>query len=133
MNKSFLKKIPFKQDGTTLVRKIGSSLILQVLRFFNLKTRISDPTSGFRVYSKESIKHLLRCIPDEYPEPESIAILALNHRKIDEIPASMQYRLSGVSSLRGLNGIIYMAKVISSLIGLRLRFLFKRNNPGSRS
>ncbi|MDP3980133.1 MAG: DUF2304 family protein [Chlamydiota bacterium] len=125
--KSVNQKSTLEQKGTTRLRRAGSCLIAQALKLFSLKSRISDPTSGFRVYSKVAFKQLLKNMPDEYPEPESIAILAMKHAKIGEIPVSMQIRTTGKSSLSGVYGAIYMAKVISSLIGLRLRFIFHKN------
>lgn len=91
--------------------------------FFGVK--IPDPTSGVRVYSRAAVKILTGNLPDEYPEPESIAILATHGLKIAEIPVTMQARASGVSSLNGFKNLAYMAKVISALVGLRIRTLLR--------
>jgi len=109
--------------STTFCRRIGMFIITDILQLFKVRTVITDPTSGFRVYSKEAVGLLMRMMPDEYPEPESIALLALMNKKIKEVPITMNARSSGASSLNGTRGVIYMAKVVSALIGLRLRFM----------
>jgi hypothetical protein len=122
VNHGFVGRI---SDGSTSVfRAIGSQSLCWVIRvFFGVK--ISDPTSGFRVYSRAAVKILTENLPDEYPEPESIAILATHGLKIAEIPVTMQARASGVSSLNGFKSLAYMAKVISALVGLRIRTLLR--------
>ncbi len=88
---------------------------------FTKGSRIYDTTSGFRVYSKKAMTRLLSVLPDEFPEPESIALLSLDNQKIVEMPVEMRKRESGVSSLAGLKSARFMIKVLSALIGLRIR------------
>ena len=107
--------------STTQTRILGSILIGLALRMFSLRFRISDPTSGFRVYSKKAAALLMNRMPDEYPEPESIAILLSNGLTVAEVPVRMLPRTRGVSSLAGLKGPKFMLKVFGSLMGLRLR------------
>lgn len=126
-SKSILDKL--KDESTTMARVFGGqflSLILNTL--FSIK--ISDPTSGFRVYSQRAISELIGKIPDDYPEPESIAILSLSNLKIQEIQIEMLPRRAGKSSIEGVFSIIYMLKVISALIGLRLRSIFQSSQIG---
>lgn len=117
--------------STTRSRRLGGLLISWTLRLLGLvDVRITDPTSGFRVYSFDAIDTLLRDMPDEYPEPESIAILAGNGHRIKEHPVTMQPRMQGVSSLAGLKGFFFMVKVMSAILGLKLRTLV-RARPGA--
>jgi glycosyltransferase involved in cell wall biosynthesis len=113
-------------SSTTPLRILGIIAIRIVLRFFGRRARIADPTSGFRVYSAEARKILKTLMPDDYPEPESIAILALNGSYIREYPVVMSPRETGSSSLQGFNSIRFMVKVTSALLGLRLRTLLAK-------
>lgn len=107
-------------ESTTLLRVMGGQSLRLTLQLL-FGARVADPTSGFRVYSQNAFQLLRRDLPDEYPEPESIAIMASNGLKIAETPVSMKARTSGVSSLSGWKSLAYMSKVVSALIGLRIR------------
>ncbi|WP_224371175.1 DUF2304 family protein [Hyalangium versicolor] len=109
--------------STTRLRRAGGVVVTFVLGLFGRSARVSDPTSGFRVYSRRAVQALLRSMPDEYPEPESIALLALRGLRIDEHLVEMSPRTQGVSSLSGLKSIRFMVKVTTALLGLRVRSL----------
>ncbi len=108
-------------ESTTKLRIFGISVIRQMLLVFGSKARIEDPTSGFRVYSKRAQSFLLQQMPDEYPEPESIALLAMAGMRLGEFPVEMEARSTGVSSISGFKTVRFMTKVLTALIGLRLR------------
>ncbi len=110
--------------SSTELRRFGSKVIIAAIRLFQGSKDVRDPTSGFRVYSKKARQHLLKTMPDEYPEPESIALLLLQNLKVAEFPVVMSERQGGVSSLGGIAGARFMLKVISALLGLRLRTIF---------
>ena len=110
-------------ESTTKARITGIQVIRSMLRIFGARAFIFDPTSGFRVYSKFGQATLTQFMPDEYPEPESIAILALRNGKIGEYPVRMLPRTTGVSSISGLKTLRFMVKVLTALLGLRLRTL----------
>jgi hypothetical protein len=120
-------------ESTTAIRRLGSLLVTSTLGIFGSRVRVTDPTSGFRVYSRRAALYLMRVMPDEYPEPESIALLMLVRAAIDEVPVDMSARATGVSSLTGIKGPKYMVKVFTALLGLRLRtahqMLFRSNRP----
>jgi hypothetical protein len=65
-------------------------------------------------------------MPDDYPEPESIALLANSDAVIVEYPVQMLPRQAGESSIAPLGAVQYMIKVISAMLGLRLRTLIQR-------
>jgi hypothetical protein len=73
------------------------------------------------VYSEKAYKFLIRNMPEDYPEPESIALFSQGHLKIAEAPVTMVARAAGSSSLAGLKSIQFMVKVSVSLLALRLR------------
>lgn len=114
-------------ESTTWLRRAGSLLIYFTLKIFKNTAHISDPTSGFRIYSKNACRALAQAMPDEYPEPESIAILALLKYNINEIYVKMHPRTTGFSSISGFQTVRFMIKITSALFGLRLRSIYKRS------
>jgi hypothetical protein len=110
--------------STTRLRRLGGLVVSTTLRLFR-GARVVDSTSGFRVYSRRAMGTLLRRMPDEYPEPESIALVALARLRIEETHVEMLPRTTGTSSISGLKSARFMIKVTSALLGLRLRTLFR--------
>jgi len=110
--------------STTAWRRTGAWLIALALKGFRFPAQVSDPTSGFRAYSKRAFRFLSRHMPEEYPEPESIALLAWAGMKIEEVSVPMLSRQEGVSTIRGFKTLRYMTKVLGALMGLRLRIFF---------
>ena len=107
--------------ATTTWRRLGSLMIRVVLRLFGRSATVSDPTSGFRVFTRRFCEIALPQMPDEYPEPELLALAAVLGGKIVETRVIMTARTAGKSSIFGLQVFSYMVKVITALLGLRLR------------
>jgi glycosyltransferase involved in cell wall biosynthesis len=114
-------------ESSTRLRRVGSQCIRVALKLFSSRSTVSDPTSGFRVYSNSAIQILKVDMPDEYPEPEAIALLFSKGLRVEETPISMQKRQGGESSISGLKSAQFMIKVVSALLGLRLRTFFREN------
>jgi hypothetical protein len=112
-----------KDESSTVLRRFGSLMIRYSLRLFSSSQTMTDPTSGFRIYSRSVIPLLVRDMPEEYPEPEILALLLLHGKKICEVPVIMSPRHEGKSSISGFRSAHFMMKVLSALIGLRLRNL----------
>jgi len=109
--------------STTGLRWAGARWVSSLLRLFGSKARVSDPTSGFRVYSRRARTVLSAEMPDEYPEPECIALAALKRLRVAELAVEMAPRTTGRSTLTGWSSFRYMVKVTAALLGLRLRSL----------
>lgn len=116
-------------DSGTRFRRAGGWILALALKGFRLPDRITDPTSGFRIYSRNAYRFLSNRMPDEYPEPESIALLSWRGLKVSETRVRMAPRREGVSTIRGLKTVRYMSKVLGGLMGLRLRILFSDFSP----
>ena len=85
-------------------------------------SRVSDPTSGFRLYNRRAIKLFARDYPHDYPEVE--AVLMLHHHRLSmrEVPVRMYLRGGGVSSISTGKSAYYMLKVLLALfVGLARR------------
>ncbi len=109
-----------KDRSSTVVRRGGGLVIKGLLGMFGPKAMVDDPTSGFRVFSRRLGALLLLQMPDEYPEPETIAIAARQGWHIAETPVVMFERVAGRSSISRLGALRYMYKVMTALVALRL-------------
>lgn len=84
--------------------------------------RVSDPTSGFRLYNRRAIELFARSYPHDYPEVEAVLILHHHRLRMREVPVRMYARGGGVSSISTGKSAYYMIKVLLALfVGLGRR------------
>jgi len=84
--------------------------------------RVSDPTSGFRLYNRRAIELFARDYPHDYPEVEAILMLHNHRLRMREVPVKMYARGGGVSSISTGKSAYYMVKVLLALlVGLARR------------
>jgi glycosyltransferase involved in cell wall biosynthesis len=80
--------------------------------------RATDTTSGFSAMNRRAVDALVTYMPQDYPEVESRIVLHKAGLKTLELPARMNARLSGVSSINSWRSIYYALKVsVAVLIG----------------
>lgn len=101
------------RKGNSL-RMIGSRLITLLIKILTRK-RISDPTSGFRLFS--------RCVLEQFyndsslnPEPETIALFLKQGYKVSEVQVEMRDRQGGESYLNPVRSAQYMLRVFVTLL-----------------
>ncbi len=81
--------------------------------------RVSDPTSGFRLYNRRGIALFARDYPHDYPEVEAVLMVHFHRLRMQEVPVRMLLRGGGVSSIRSGKSVYYMVKVLLAVfIGL---------------
>jgi glycosyltransferase involved in cell wall biosynthesis len=83
--------------------------------------RFTDPTSGFRAFSRRAVRFCAAFYPSEYPEPESIVLCTRAGLRVREIPVTMNPRFGGQSSIRTWSSVAYMIKVVLALVMGMLR------------
>jgi len=84
--------------------------------------RVSDPTSGFRLYNRRGIGVFARDYPHDYPEVEAVLMLHWHRLKMVEVPVKMHTRSAGVSSISSGKSAYYMIKVLLAIfVGLARR------------
>ena len=85
--------------------------------------RVSDPTSGFRLYNRRAIALFARDYPHDYPEVEAVLMLHHHRLRMAEVPVRMYERGGGVSSIGGSGkSVYYMIKVLLAIfVGLLRR------------
>ena len=94
----------------TGARRIGQLWLIGCLRLLCGLT-LTDPTSGFRLYGSAALRLFKGAYPDDFPEPESLAIAAKCGLRVVEQPVEMRARQGGQSSISGLKPLYYMIKV----------------------
>lgn len=81
--------------------------------------RVSDPTSGFRLYNRRGIALFARDYPHDYPEVEAVLMVHFHRLRMREVPVRMLQRGGGVSSIRSGKTVYYMTKVLLAIfVGL---------------
>ena len=84
--------------------------------------RVSDPTSGFRLYNRRAIELFARDYPHDYPEVEAVLMLHHHRLRMREVPVMMHARGGGTSSISTGKSAYYMVKVLLALfVGLARR------------
>jgi glycosyltransferase involved in cell wall biosynthesis len=87
-----------------------------------LGQRVTDPTSGFRLYNRRAIGLFARDYPHDYPEVEAVLMLHAHRLRMTEVAVQMRHRESGRSSITKMRSGYYMIKVsLSLLVGLMRR------------
>ena len=105
---------------STALRRFGSFWLRLLLRVVG-RLRISDPTSGFRLYGPRALELFDQIYPYDYPEPESLAMAAAARLRVVEVPVAMRERQHGRSSISGLYAPYYMLKTSLAVVLSYLR------------
>lgn len=103
------------QFKSSALRRVGIRWLGGVLKTFAHVT-ITDATSGFRAVNRRAMELFSKDYPDDYPEPESIAVAARKGLKVKEVPVVMHERQGGSSSIAGFSSVYYMIKVTLAVI-----------------
>ena len=104
-------------DGTVKpsgARGVGSHLISGLIKL-TTGTKITDPTSGMRMYNRRMIRFFATGF-DVAPEPDTVAYVALKGGTVVEVPCTMRERQGGESYLKLGNAIRYMARTCVSIL-----------------
>ncbi|SDF29721.1 glycosyltransferase family 2 protein [Sporolituus thermophilus] len=107
--------LDIKSYRTTWARRLGIKLFYYLFRIL-IRTKITDSTSGFRLYNRKSIEVLAKYYSSDYPEPDAIVLLKKHGLRIHEVGVEMRAREYGESSITPLKSPYYMAKVILSIL-----------------
>ncbi len=104
-------------------RMIGSRLISFAIKLTTGK-RVSDPTSGMRMFNKKSIAEF--ALNMNYgPEPDTISYLLKNGARVSEVQVEMDERIEGTSYLNFTKSISYMVRMLCSIFFIQ--FMRKRD------
>jgi glycosyltransferase involved in cell wall biosynthesis len=102
-------------------RRTGIHLFAFLMSKF-VRQRVSDPTSGFRLYNDRAIALFARDYPHDYPEVEAVLLLHHHRLRMREVPVRMFPREGGASSINSGKSVYYMVKVLLAIfVGLARR------------
>jgi hypothetical protein len=99
-------------------RRAGIHVFAFILSRF-VGQKITDPTSGFRLYNRRAIGLFARDYPHDYPEVEAVLVLHHHKLRLREVAVRMFQRGGGKSSIRSGKSVYYMVKVLLAIfVGL---------------
>jgi len=104
--------------GLSPIRKTGIRFFSKVVSLLG-QTKITDVTSGFKVYKVSSLKKLHKP-SDAHPAVEQMLEIAKKGMRIKEVPIEMQTRNSGESHLNLVRLIFYPLRGVISIIKVML-------------
>ena len=96
------------------MRMLGSSLLSFAIRL-TTGTRIKDPTSGMRMFSRKMIEEFALSL-NYGPEPDTVSYLLKQGARVAEVQVKMDERTAGVSYLNPVNASKYMIKMLFSIL-----------------
>lgn len=95
------------------LRMIGSKMLTVAIKM-TTKVRVSDPTSGMRMFSRPMIKEFAQNL-NYGPEPDTVSYLLKNGAKVSEVQVKMENRQFGESYLNLTGSAKYMIKMLISV------------------
>jgi len=99
---------------SSVMRSVGIVFFSKVLSMV-VGQRITDPTSGFRAANRKVIRLFASSYPQDYPEPEALVFLSKSGLKVAEVPAIMNQRYAGESSITKIRSVYYVVKVLLAI------------------
>ena len=106
-------------------RMLGSRLLTFAIRLTTGK-KVSDPTSGMRLFNRRMIERFARNI-NYGPEPDTVSYLLSRGATVSEVQVEMHERVAGVSYLSMGRSIRYMMNMFVSIL------LIQFFRPGRKS
>lgn len=95
------------------LRMIGSKILTVAIKM-TTGIRVSDPTSGMRMFSRPMIEEFAQNL-NYGPEPDTVSYLLKNGAKVSEVQVKMEERQFGESYLNMMGSAKYMIKMLVSI------------------
>lgn len=96
------------------LRMMGSRLITGAI-FLTTGIKVTDPTSGMRMFNREMIKEFALNL-NYGPEPDTISYLLKQGARIAEVPVEIAERAGGESYLKPGVAVEYMVRMLISIL-----------------
>ncbi len=109
----------FAGEGNYKVRGLRWFAMLFLAKVLSIQTgvKLTDVTSGFKLYSAKTLKFYKKSYPAEYLG-DTIEALCIAHKaglKIDQIPVAMHERIAGTASHSPIKSAIFLFRAILAL------------------
>ncbi len=99
------------------MRMFGSAIVSAMIKLTSGK-RVSDPTSGLRLFDKKMIESF--ATDNNFaPEPDTIAFVLRKGAKVEEVQVEMRERFAGESYLTAIRSMSYMMRMGLSILLLQ--------------
>lgn len=95
-------------------RMLGSRMLVMAIRI-TTGQKLTDPTSGMRMFSRSMIQEFSQNI-NYGPEPDTMAYLIKNGAKVGEAQVRMDERMAGESYLNFARSVRYMLNMFVSIL-----------------
>ena len=104
------------------MRTLAYALFRFLIRVSTGRT-ITDPTTGLQGLSRRAFLYYSKYkhFDDKYPDANMIIQMILLGFRVEEVPAVMHPRDSGTSMHSGLKPVLYMVRMVFSIIGVLYR------------
>lgn len=114
------------------VKKLAISMFRMLIKMGTGK-KILDPTSGLQGLNRRAIEFYggYNHFDDKYPDANMIMQMLLLGFRVEEIPSVMHARVEGVSMHSGLKPIIYMLRMMFSIIAVWIRIKVYKVDVGA--
>ena len=96
------------------MRMIGSRMIAAAIRM-TTGTRVSDPTSGMRMFNRQMIQAFALRL-NYGPEPDTVSFLIKQGANVAEVPVQIAEPLAGESYLKPVVAAKYMMRMLVSIL-----------------
>lgn len=100
-------------------RRLAGSVI-SVLTLLLFGRWIYDPLSGMRMLNRYAMRHFMEHMKTSEPDSAMIPIALKAGLSVREVPVAMQLRTSGISYLKGFNGVRFLLRVIKKMLAIRV-------------
>jgi glycosyltransferase involved in cell wall biosynthesis len=104
----------------TFTRRLGTGYLSLFLSCI-CHHPVTDPTSGFQMVNRLLMYYFAHDYPEDYPEPEALALLRRQGYRFSEVGVSFRDRVAGTSTLHGARSLYFALKVTLALVVDRAR------------
>ena len=96
--------------------------------------KIADPTTGLQGLSSRAVLYYSKYgrFDDRYPDANMIILMLLIGYRVEEMPAVMHVRTAGQSMHSGLKPIIYMIRMVFSILAVVFRIKVLQKKAGEK-
>jgi len=101
----------------TRVRRLAQR-VLELGLSLRLRSRVTDPTSGFWVFGPRAVKLLAAHHPGGYSEPQLRLLLHRTGFQVHEVGVAMRQRVAGRTSLTPVRAVLAFARACLALVSL---------------
>lgn len=105
----------FKEKKRSLSARMLGNTLLQFAIFLTTGKKMSDPTSGMRLYNRKMIELFAENI-NFGPEPDTMSYLLRCGIRVTEVQVDMGQRIAGESYLNLTRSIQYMLHMFTSIL-----------------